>query len=120
MSVWLPEEEIREELRAIRRSLHRIEADQRILMTLVSVDDSVVATIGTELATILSGVEAIVADEANPLQPADFSSITDSITKLQSALASPETPVASDPAPADPAPVEDPAPTDDGDATPTA
>lgn len=96
-------------------------------MTLVSVDDSVLATIGTELGNILTGVQTLVADEANPLQPADLSVITDPITAIQNALASPATPVVPtpdptpapvdptpapvDPTPVDPAPV-DPAPVD--------
>jgi hypothetical protein len=58
-------------------------------MTLVTVDDSLISTIGTELSAVLDGVQKIVADEANPLQAADLTPITDPIAKIQAALAAP-------------------------------
>lgn len=93
-------------------------------MTLVTVDDSVIALAGTQLSAILDGVTKIVADESNPLQAADFTPITDPIAKLQAALASPNTPVDPNPPadggdtpPVDTTPPADTPPVDDGSTT---
>lgn len=62
-------------------------------MALVSVDDSVIVAIGTQLSAIADGVQTIIDDESNPLQPADLSPITDPVARIADMLAAPETPV---------------------------
>jgi hypothetical protein len=97
--------------------LHRIERKVDFVMTLVSVDDSVIAAIGANVSLALTGVQTIVAAETNPLQAADMTPITGPLQDLLTALQSPSTPVAPvDPTPVDPTPVDptpvDPAPVD--------
>lgn len=78
------------------------------LMALVSVDQTVLDGIGTELGTIADAVQALVDNPDVPLQAADLTSITDAVGRIESSLTAPETPVEPAPeptpeAPADPA-----------------
>lgn len=71
------------------------------LMALVSVDQTVLDSIGTELGSIADAVQALVDNPDVPLGAADLSSITAAVSRIESSLTAPETPV--DPAPEAPA-----------------
>jgi hypothetical protein len=84
---------------------HRIINRLDYLMALVSVDQTVLDSIGTELGSIADAVQALVDNPDVPLGAADLSSITDAVSRIESSLTAPETPVEPpvEPAPVDPA-----------------
>lgn len=83
-------------------------------MTLVSVDDSVLASVDTTLQGVLTQVQALVSAGTIPDGTPEVQKIVDDVTALTNALATPSTPVTPtpvDPTPVDPTPV-DPTPVD--------
>ena len=66
-------------------------------MALVTIDQAVIDGIVTELTTIETEVQALVASEQNNLQPADVSGITTALSAISASLTPAPTPV---PAPA--------------------
>jgi hypothetical protein len=71
----------------------RLERKVDALMTLVSVDDSVLAAIGTSLSSIDDEVTALVNNPNLNIQAGDVSGIQSTIADLNSKLAAPTTPV---------------------------
>lgn len=69
------------------------------IVALVSVDQSVLDAIGTELSAIGDAVQTLVDNPDVPLDAADLSVITEPISRIQNALTEPETPVEPEPEP---------------------
>lgn len=81
--------------------LREIVVNTRRIMALVSVEQSVLDAIGTELSGVADAVQAIVDDQSNPLEAADLTGITQPLSRVQELLTKPQEPVEPTQPPAD-------------------
>ena len=89
----------------LKRSINHLSRKLDTIMALVSVDQSVLDAIGTELGAIADAVQELVDNPDVPLDAADLSVITAPVARMQEALTAPEEPVQP---PADPEPPAEP------------
>jgi archaellum component FlaC len=70
----------------IVETINRIEQKVDRIMALVSVEQDVLNTIGTELTNIADAVQTLADDANNPLTAADLTVITDPLSRIENIL----------------------------------